>query len=482
MNDPFGINGTIQARVFRVEGAVAEGGFGVVYRAFHEVFRSNVALKCLKVPDTLTKEQRPAFLERFRSEAELLFRLSAALPEVVRPLQFGLLETQSFVPFLALEWLEGETLDGFVAKRVEAGKPPVGVSQALDLLTPVARVLSRAHHFHDQGETIAIIHADMKPENVFLANVHGERVVKVLDFGIARVKAETSAIAGRATNASGSNAFSPAYAAPEQWHPASFGGIGPWTDVYSLALTLCELLIGKPPIFGDMTSMMGAALAPDWRPTPRNKGAQVPDAIEKAFERALAVDPRARTQSVEAFWTQLELAANRAPSLTRKAAVSGSVPPPPNLELELPVSAPAPREATPAPVSGSIALTPMASPGMQEAFSDQSGTSVGYDLAGGGALDLDIAPQRAPRPRPSAASRAQTSAVWVPPAPSKSMSERFKGPAWLAFLAVAIGAADLVMTRMTGERLMLGPLKPMYVAGPIGLIALVLALWRALED
>jgi serine/threonine protein kinase len=80
VGDPFGIAGTVQARFFRVERAVAEGGFGVVYRAHHEVFRAPVALKCLKVPDSLNEKSREAFLEKFRSEGELLFRLSAALP------------------------------------------------------------------------------------------------------------------------------------------------------------------------------------------------------------------------------------------------------------------------------------------------------------------------------------------------------------------------------------------------------------------
>ncbi len=473
MQDPFGIAGSVQARVFRVQGAVAEGGFGVVYRAFHDVFRSDVALKCLKVPDTLTPAQRPAFLERFRSEAELLFRLSAALPEVVRPLQFGVLETQQFVPFLALEWLEGETLDRFVAQRADAGKAPLALTAALELLTPIARVLSRAHNFNDRGQQLAIIHSDMKPENVFLASVHGERLVKILDFGIARVKAETNAIAGRATSQDGVSAFSPAYAAPEQWHPASFGGIGPWTDVYGLALTLTEVLIGKPPIHGDLTSMMGAALAPDWRPTPRTKGAKIGDAAEKAFERALAVDPRARTQTVEAFWTQLELAVGRPPSITRRNAIDevalGSVPPPPNLELELPApSMPAPPLPSSAPALGPMTMAP------STPFDD-------FD-APAARLDLDVAP----KPRSSAPQRprsAPMAAAWAPPPPpSRTLGERFKGPAWLAFFAVAIGATDVILQKTTGERLMLGPLRPLYVAGPLALLAFILTVVRALED
>ena len=103
--DVFGIVGTTQAGMFRVERVVAEGGFAVVYRAYHEGFRAPVALKCLKVPEAMKEEQRKAFLERFREEGELLFRLSALVPAVVRPLHVDVLvlPDRRIVPFLALE-------------------------------------------------------------------------------------------------------------------------------------------------------------------------------------------------------------------------------------------------------------------------------------------------------------------------------------------------------------------------------------------
>ena len=103
--DVFGIVGTTQAGAYRVEELVAEGGFAVVYRAHHEAFRAKVALKCLKLPDSLAQRDEDEFLERFREEGELLFRLSSSMPAVVRPLHVGVLDTPSrhFVPFIALE-------------------------------------------------------------------------------------------------------------------------------------------------------------------------------------------------------------------------------------------------------------------------------------------------------------------------------------------------------------------------------------------
>ena len=123
-DDVFGIVGTTQAGNFQVEQVVAEGGFGVVYRALHGGFRAPVALKCLKVPEAMTPRERQLFLEKFREEAELLFRLSASIPEVVRPLHVDVLhlEGRAFVPFLALEWLEGESLDEVIDRRRRPGE------------------------------------------------------------------------------------------------------------------------------------------------------------------------------------------------------------------------------------------------------------------------------------------------------------------------------------------------------------------------
>ncbi len=124
--DVFGIVGSTQAGMFRVERVVAEGGFAVVYQAYHEGFRAPVALKCLKVPDAMTDANRAAFLEKFREEGELLFRLSALEPAVVRPLHVDVLMLgDRLVPFLALEWLDGEGLDQRIEERAaRAARPP----------------------------------------------------------------------------------------------------------------------------------------------------------------------------------------------------------------------------------------------------------------------------------------------------------------------------------------------------------------------
>src|SRR5262249_44695280 len=111
------------------------------------------------------------------------------------------------------------------------------------------------------------------------------------------------------------NAFTPQYAAPEQWLPKRYGSTGPWTDVWGLALTMVEALAGHPPIDGEGGAMMGTAIDEKRRPTPPADGAGVSSEIDAVFERALAVDPRDRIKDVETFWTELELAMGSAPTL-----------------------------------------------------------------------------------------------------------------------------------------------------------------------
>lgn len=322
--DVFGIVGTTQAGNFHVERAVAEGGFGVVYRAQHAGFRAPVAIKCLKIPEELTQRQREVFLEKFREEAELLFRLSAAIPEVVRPLHIDALHLKGggFVPFMAMEWLEGESLDAIITKRADQGQAPLGVHKLLKMLRPVAHALCRAHRFPGPRGIESIVHRDLKPENIFIAIIGDRESIKILDFGIAKARRVASEAAGRLTGQSieedEASSFTPAYGSPEQWAPKRFGATGPWTDVWGLALTMVEVLVGGPAIDGDTYAMRRLSLDEKRRPTPRALGAVVSDEVEQAFERALAVDPRRRTRDVETFWTELERAMSLSLSFSKR--------------------------------------------------------------------------------------------------------------------------------------------------------------------
>ena len=310
--DAFGIVGTVIASAYHVESVVAEGGFGTVYRAHHGGFRAPVALKCLRLPPGILPEARQHFLDSFRAEAELLFRLSASIPTVVRPLHVDAFTAVDgrFVPYLVLEWLEGSTLDALIRKRRAENQAPLPLKKLVRLLSPVARALERAHNFNGPDGPVSIVHRDLKPENIFVANVAGEETVKILDFGIGKAKSMVSQVAGRASQGTGGIAtFTPAYGSPEQWAPKRYGQTGPWTDVWGLALTLSEALVGHPIIDGDPAAIMGTVLDPNRRPTPGSEGVIVSDEVERVFTKALALDPRERYADAGVFWNELLAAA-----------------------------------------------------------------------------------------------------------------------------------------------------------------------------
>ena len=419
--DVFGIVGTTQGP-YRVESVVAEGGFGVVYRAHHDAFRAPVALKCLKVPGALSEKSQAEFLERFREEAEVMFRLSASIPAVVRPLHADVLVTKTgqFVPFMALEWLDGETLDVFVAKRKAEGRPPLSLKRLVRMLAPVARALERAHNFPGpDGTTVSIVHCDLKPDNVFLIEADGVSTAKILDFGIAKVRDAASQIAGRVSQIdAGGNAFTPGYAAPEQWLPKRFGQAGPWTDVWGLALTVIEAALGRPVIDGDHASMMGTAIDEGRRPTPRAEGLLVSDEVEAVFARALAVDPRKRHQDVGLFWDDLERALGLEPSgsvVRRDHRAEGAGPAVREERIDL-----GPRHSSLPPPASS---TTQPSPGIQSARPSSA------PALGGSFVARPMNPSVWPAAAPQTPSRLATgngaaamapAAAWEPPPPRRT--------------------------------------------------------------
>jgi serine/threonine-protein kinase len=318
--DPFQLCGTTIEGKYSIASVVGDGGFGVVYRGVHIGFGEPIAVKCLKLPLTLDEKQREGFLEQLRDEGRLLHRLSKATPGIVQALDVGAVTTPAgWVPYLVLEWLEGDTLADHLAKRQWA---PYPLEEAIRLLEPAARALAVAH-------AMKVAHRDIKPPNLFVTEVGGVRTLKVLDFGIAKVLTDYQSIneAMAATKAA-PTAFTPRYAAPEQFNKAR-GASGPWTDVFALALILVELLTGRKALQGDDPTQLYIASADTTvRPTPRTRGATVPDEVEAVVARALAVDPRDRYADAGALLDALLAAAGLAPAIpTARTKTHETAPP-----------------------------------------------------------------------------------------------------------------------------------------------------------
>ncbi|HXN33582.1 MAG TPA: serine/threonine-protein kinase [Polyangiaceae bacterium] len=309
-SDPFGlVNSTIAGR-YAVEQVVGEGGFSVVYRARHTLWKHPVAIKAFRGFEALDSEARDGLLRAFVQEGAILAELSERTTAVVQARDTATLVTPGgdWVPYLVLEWLEGETLEALLWHERRVGLPPRTLGEAVGFLDPLARALALAH-------SKGICHRDLKPGNVFvLGDARGEdRAVKLLDFGTAGVFFDPRRTLSERWTALQASGFTPLYGAPEQFS-ASYGVTGPWTDVFALALIFVELLVGRQPMGDGLPHELArAATDPRRRPTPRALGRAIPDSVESVFVRALAVYPAERWQTAGSFWRALHEAMTAAP-------------------------------------------------------------------------------------------------------------------------------------------------------------------------
>jgi serine/threonine protein kinase len=317
LEDPFALVGTTLDGQYRADQVVGEGGYGVVYRGWHVSLEQPIAIKALKVMSAEDRAVQDALFAKFKDEAKLLYTLSQESLNIVRSMDFGAVTTASgaWAPYMVLEWLQGRSLADDLAQRRRARMGGRTLDEALALLEPAAEGLTIAHRRR-------VAHRDIKPANFFLLDSEpgAPPRVKVLDFGIAKIIRDGEGPGTRSPFAS----FTWLYAAPEQLDPR-IGQSGLATDVYSFALLLSELLTDRVPTEGrDVVSLLRAAIDPTVRPTPRQRGATVPDAIEVACRRALAVDPKARFASIAELWAALSAA--RRPTLPPSLGAASNVP------------------------------------------------------------------------------------------------------------------------------------------------------------
>jgi serine/threonine protein kinase len=319
-SDRFNLVGSTVSGHYVIESVVAEGGFSTVYRARHTLWNRPVAIKAFHGADGLDAESREEMIRTFVQEGAMLAELSERTTAVVQARDMATTVTPAgdWVPFLVLEWLDGQCLDDVLWAERQALLPPRTLSQAFALLDPVANALALAH---EKG----ICHRDVKPGNVFVLGKPRGRAcaTKLLDFGVASFFCDGPRTPRRATE---SYAFTPAYAAPEQFSDA-YGVTGPWTDVFSLALIMTELVVGHGPVAdGAGDRSFGPAARAARRTTPGALGARLSPAAERVFARALAVSPTERWQTVGAFWGALGESAGAGEASLRARAMSVRTP------------------------------------------------------------------------------------------------------------------------------------------------------------
>ncbi|PYR76272.1 MAG: hypothetical protein DMF87_18570, partial [Acidobacteria bacterium] len=269
---------------YEILSALGAGGMGEVYRARDTKLNRDVALKV--IPDTFALD--PDRLARFKREAQVLASLNH--PHIAAIYGF---EDSGETHALVLELVEGETL----ADRIARGAIPL--DEALPIAKQIAEALEAAH---EQG----IIHRDLKPANIKVTN---DGIVKVLDFGLAKLADQGSGIRDQGSDAArGALSMSPtitspammtgagmilgtaAYMSPEQ---ARGKAVDKRADIWAFGCVLYEMLTGRRAFEGeDVTVVMASIIKsdPEWKALPGG----TPAGVRLALQRCLQKDPTRR--------------------------------------------------------------------------------------------------------------------------------------------------------------------------------------------
>lgn len=275
---------------YRIEERLGIGGMGTVYRARHLLIDRPVAIKVLN----------PRFVEdeaaqvRFRREARAAGRLQHT--NAVGVTDFG--STSDGYVYIVMELLEGRTLREVLAKEA-----PLDTARAVALMLQTAAAVAAAH---DAG----IIHRDLKPANIFIVqNSEVPAVVKVLDFGIAKLAAESLDDDDPKTlTLVGVMIGTPRYMSPEQCDGAE---LTPAADVYSLGVILYEMLSGVVPFSGSTPLAIALKHASEEPRRPSEYVASIPPALEKVVLHALEKRPEDRPANAAEFRLELLATAER---------------------------------------------------------------------------------------------------------------------------------------------------------------------------
>lgn len=286
-----------------VQDLIGVGGMGAVYRGQQRETHQAVAIKVL----WRDLASDPVEVKRFTREARAASLV--AHPNSVRVFDFGT-DPRTHSLFIIMEFLSGHKLSDVLRHT-----PILSPVRAVHICTQVCKALEEAHRH-------GIVHRDIKPDNIFLQDLAGEKdFAKILDFGLA--KFVTGSYERGQLTRPGFVVGSPEYMAPEQ---AAGSEVGPTADIYALGVVLYELLTGRLPFNAQSTAdlLRQHILEPPQRiiGLPGTEG--VPPALEGVVMRCLAKDPDERPPTADALRIQLLTACDRR-QLNRNAAATASV-------------------------------------------------------------------------------------------------------------------------------------------------------------
>ncbi|WP_438014856.1 protein kinase [Sorangium sp. So ce315] len=405
------IEGRLFARRYRVVRSIATGAMGAIYEVVHMETERRRALKVMH-PHLA---QNPEFQARFKLEARVAARI--ATEHIVEVFDAGI-DEETGLPFLVMELLRGEEL----SKRVRrVGRLPP--EETVTYLRQTAIALDKTH-------AAGVVHRDLKPANLFLAasDDDDELRIKVLDFGIAKLVAET-AVDSATTAALGT----PLYMAPEQFSGES---ISKAVDIFALGQIAYTLLVGKAYWLNDMrefsNTLAFAVIAMHGPQEPacaraEADGVKLPPAFDAWFAKATARDPEARFSTASAAVEALAEVFDIAIAPARSTRLYAGEPP---RSQGAPSSMPVPAQSSSTGVETRVVT---ASP-----WSRSTAALAALVLVGGGVVAAAVLGRGAP-PDPGGAERTQADRA-APSAPPST-------PTWVgpsAALSGATGAPHLI--------------------------------------
>lgn len=262
--------GATLSKRYHIKEIIGVGGMGTVFKAVDNELDEVVAIKTLK-PEILSQD--PSALERFKGEIRLARRISHR--NVVRTHDLGEVDG---VYFISMEYIEGKSLKDLIRARKRL--PPAA---AITIGNQLLRALEVAH---EQG----VIHRDIKPQNIA---VTPDGVLKVMDFGIARLAKRT-----RGVTEAGMIVGTPDYMAPEQLLGDE---VDARVDLYAVGVVLYECLTGNLPFVADSPITLITKVLEERPTSPRDVSADIPAPLADLVMRALDKDPANRPQTATAF-------------------------------------------------------------------------------------------------------------------------------------------------------------------------------------
>jgi serine/threonine protein kinase len=275
----------IVAGRYRITGTLARGGYSAVYAASHHSTRQPVAIKMLSIQHHVDAMRK--VVRRFWREAQITARMTS--PHTVRIIDVGQVEDGPL--FIAMERLRGRTLGSFLQGLFQQNLV-MTPDEAIGMAVPILRCLEEAHD-------LGLVHRDLKPNNIMLARVGADdTIVKVLDFGVARVKDSS-------LTADGNTLGTPAYMSPEQFRAAK---VDARSDLYSVGVILFLAVCGRLPFQKKNIHALGRQHINDPVPDPRTFGrTELSSGFVDALMCSLRKAPEERYQSARTMRQALEL-------------------------------------------------------------------------------------------------------------------------------------------------------------------------------